>query len=81
MFFWYLVKSDLSSVCFSTRVHWTSHLSQVTRKKHGHVLLVTLYLANSIAVAVVTLLGGLLLLSLLLLLHRLQRLLPENVHV
>ena len=31
MLFWYLVKSDLSSVGYYTRVHWTSHLIQGTR--------------------------------------------------
>ena len=30
--FWYLVKSDLSSVRYFTRVHWTSHFFQGTRK-------------------------------------------------
>ena len=29
-FFWYLVKSDLSIVHYSTRVHWTSHFYQKT---------------------------------------------------
>ena len=29
--FWYLVKSDLSSVRYSTRIHWTSHVLQRTR--------------------------------------------------
>ena len=31
VFFWYLVKSDLSSVGYCTRVHWTSHFLQGTR--------------------------------------------------
>ena len=30
--FWYLVKSDLSSERYCTRVHWTSHFFQGTRK-------------------------------------------------
>ena len=29
--FWYLVKSDLSSVRYCTRVHWTSHVLQDPR--------------------------------------------------
>ena len=29
--FWYLVKSDLSSVRYCTRIHWTSHFLQRTR--------------------------------------------------
>ena len=29
--FWYLVKSDLSSVRYSPRIHWTSHVLQGTR--------------------------------------------------
>ena len=32
VFFSYFVKSDLSSVFYFTRVHWTSHLFQGTRK-------------------------------------------------
>ena len=55
VFFWYLVISDLSSVYYCTRVHWTSHIFQGTRntqqcitgdpvtETHGHVLLVTQY--------------------------------------
>ena len=31
--FWYLVRSDLSSVRYSSRIHWTSHF--ITRyRKH-----------------------------------------------
>ena len=31
VFFWCFVKSDLSSVRYCTRVHWTSHFLLVTR--------------------------------------------------
>ena len=31
-FCWCLVKSDLSSVRYCTRVHWTSHIYQGTKK-------------------------------------------------
>ena len=33
VFFWYLVKSDLSSVRVYISLHWKSHFLQVTRKK------------------------------------------------
>ena len=40
--FWYLVKSDLSSVHYSTRVHWKSHFLQGSRKTRpclsGHLV-------------------------------------------
>ena len=32
MFFWFLVKSDMSNVRYCTRVHWPSHFFQGTRK-------------------------------------------------
>ena len=32
VFFWYLVKSDLSIVRYCTHIHWTSHFLQGTRK-------------------------------------------------
>ena len=32
MYFWYLEKSDMSSVHMYSCVHWISHLIQVTRK-------------------------------------------------
>ena len=32
VFFWYLVIGDLSGVRFCTRIHWTSHFLQGTRK-------------------------------------------------
>ena len=32
VFFWYLVKSDLSSVQVCSSVHWTSHFLQDARK-------------------------------------------------
>ena len=42
VFFWYLLKSDLSSAGFSTRVHWTSQFLQGTRNTQpcltGHPL-------------------------------------------
>ena len=31
LFFWYLLKSDLSSASYCTRVNWTSHFLQDTR--------------------------------------------------
>ena len=31
VFFWYLVTSDLSDVCYCARVHWTSRFFQETR--------------------------------------------------
>ena len=31
VFFWYFEKSDLSSVHYCTRVHWTSHFVQGTK--------------------------------------------------
>lgn len=47
VFSWYLVKNDLTSVSYWTRVHWTLS-GQVTflkvPEKNGHVYLVTLYL-------------------------------------
>ena len=42
VFFWYLVKRDLSSVRYSTRVYLTSHFVQGLSEKHGHIYLVTL---------------------------------------
>ena len=33
VYIWYLVKSDLSSVSYCTRVRWTGHFLQGTRKK------------------------------------------------
>ena len=36
VFFWYLVKSDLYNVSYSTWVHWTRHLYKV-KETHGHV--------------------------------------------
>ena len=32
VFFWYFIKSDLSSVRYCTRLHWTSNFFQGTRK-------------------------------------------------
>ena len=32
--FWYLVKSDLFSVCYFTSIHWTSHFLQGNRNVH-----------------------------------------------
>ena len=32
VFCWYLLKRDLSSIGYCTRVHWTSHFFQGTRK-------------------------------------------------
>ena len=34
--FWYFVKSDFSSVGYSTRLHWTSDFIQAP-ETHGHV--------------------------------------------
>ena len=42
--FQYLVKSDLSSVRVYSTLHWKSQFLQGTRKKHGHVYLVRLYI-------------------------------------
>ena len=39
--FWYLAKSDLFSVRYFTREHWT--LTNIRSTLHGHVWLVTLY--------------------------------------
>ena len=41
--FWYLVKSDLSSVRVYISLEWTSHFLRGTRKTRGHVYLVGLY--------------------------------------
>ena len=32
VFLWYLIKSDVSSVRYSTRVHWTGNFLQGIRK-------------------------------------------------
>ena len=37
LFFWYLVKIDFSSVCYCTRVHWTSNFLQGIRKKRRYI--------------------------------------------
>ena len=40
--FWYLVKSDDSTILYSS-VHWKSYVSQGTAEQQGHEKLVTLY--------------------------------------
>ena len=43
VFFRYIVKGDLSSVSFCTRVHWTIVTLYKVLEAHGHVKLATLY--------------------------------------
>ena len=45
VFFWYLVRRDLSSVHVNSSVNWTS-LFYMVQEKHGHVYLVTLYIGK-----------------------------------